>query len=112
MQSPFDGDGNETAWLVVDADARRAIVGSYRVLNRPVPGPVRLRLRGLDRGATYRVTEWPEEATPLLRGGDELMAHGLVLDETRDEAGARGDFTARLFVLEAVEGSGRPQVGV
>ena len=37
--SPFEGDGNETAWMSVSADRRRAIVGWYRVLNRPPPGP-------------------------------------------------------------------------
>ena len=37
-----------------------------------------------------------------IRGGDELMAVGLLLDHHRDETPARGDFWARLFVLERV----------
>lgn len=107
LRSPFEGDGNETAWMTVSDDARTAIVGWYRVLNRPVPGPVRLRLRGLDPTASYRLTEWPPpDGRPTtieapIRGGDELMSAGLVLDMDRTEAAAQGDFRARLFVLEA-----------
>ena len=51
LRSPFEGDGNETAWMVVSDDRRRAIVGFYRALNRPAPGVDRLPLRGLDPGA-------------------------------------------------------------
>ena len=107
LVGPFDGDGNETAWAVVSADRRSAVVGHYRVLNRPSPGPTRLRLRGLDPDATYDVSTWPaaEDTVARLnagrRGGDELMSAGLVLDATRAEVAARGDFEARLFVLEA-----------
>ena len=36
LRSPFDGDGNETAWMVVSENRSRAVVGHYRVLNRPV----------------------------------------------------------------------------
>jgi hypothetical protein len=36
-----------------------------------------------------------------LRGGDELMRAGLILDASRAEVTARGDFQGRLFVLEA-----------
>ena len=45
LRSPFEGDGNETAWMTVSADRRRAIVGFYRTLNRPNPGVNRLCLR-------------------------------------------------------------------
>ena len=38
LRSPFEGDGNQTAWMVVAPDASQAIVGYYQVLNRPVPG--------------------------------------------------------------------------
>ncbi len=109
LRSPFDGDGNETAWIVVGAAGRRAVVGHYHVLNRPQPGPARLRLRGLDPRAVYRVTTWPDETDPIgranagLRGGDELMAVGLVV-RTDDPTQARqdGDFRGRLFDLQAV----------
>jgi alpha-galactosidase len=107
LRSPFEGDGNETAWMAVADDRRRAVAGYYQVLNHPVPGPGRLRLRGLDPAATYRVTVWPaiddelSRANTLARGGDDLMRVGLILDATRDEGARRGDFWARLFVLEA-----------
>ena len=37
LRSPFEGDGNETAWMAVAPDAREAVVGLYRTLNHPVP---------------------------------------------------------------------------
>jgi alpha-galactosidase len=107
LRSPFEGDGYDTAWMAVSDDARRGIVGVYQVLNRPVPGPDRLRLRGLDRRLAYRVSAWPAGADGIaranegVRGGDELMQAGLLLVASRDEAAKRGDFWARLFVLEA-----------
>jgi alpha-galactosidase len=107
LVSPFEGDENETAWMCVAPDARRAVVGSYRILNRPNPGPRRLRLRGLDPASSYRVSVWPpsgdtiERANTLVRGGDDLMAAGLILDVDRFEAVLQGDFWARVFVLDA-----------
>jgi hypothetical protein len=38
----------------------------------------------------------------LERGGDELLAIGLFLDDHAWEAQGRGDFQARIFELEAV----------
>jgi hypothetical protein len=35
------------------------------------------------------------------RGGDDLMEVGLLILGDRDEAAARGDFWARLFILDA-----------
>ena len=109
LRSPFSGDGNETAWMVVSDDRRRAIVAFYRTLNRPSPGPSRLRVPGLDTELDYRISVWPaaddptaRAATAAVRRGDELAAIGLLLDTDRDEAAGRGDFWARLFVLEAV----------
>jgi alpha-galactosidase len=108
LRSPFAGDGNETAWMTVSPDLRRAVVGHYRVLNRPNRGPARLRLRGLDPNASYRVSVWPavedsvSAANTGLRGGDELMRVGLLVapDDPVDSR-RLGDFTARLFDLEA-----------
>jgi alpha-galactosidase len=114
LRSPFEEGGTQTAWAVVAPDASRAIVGYYQVLNRPVPAADRLRLRGLDPEAVYRVTGWPADAgDPLfranagLRGGDELMHIGLSLGADRHEADAWGDFKAWLFVLEAVSAAER-----
>ena len=108
LLSPFDGDGNETAWMVVSEDRKRAIAGWYRVLNRPSPGPRRVRLRGLDPEASYRIALWPEPDDDSVldgvdvRGGDELMAAGLIPGPFLRESAGLGDFAARLFILEAV----------
>jgi len=107
LRSPF-GVGERTAWMAIDPDGSRAVVGYYQVLNRPVPTADRLRLRGLDPARRYRVTGWPDVADPLFRdnvgewGGDELMQVGLSLTAERHEAAHWGDFRAWLFVLEAV----------
>ena len=106
LVSPFQGAGERTAWMTVAPDGRAAAVGLFHVLNHPEPGPERLRLRGLDRHARYRVTCWPPAADSVarrnegLRGGDELMAAGLIVEAERDEVAARGDYWARLFLLE------------
>jgi alpha-galactosidase len=108
LRSPFEGNGNETAWMSVGEGARRAVVGWYRVLSRPQPGPGHLRLRGLDPVARYRVAVWPprgdtlERINSIERGGDELMSVGLFLDDDARESAARGDFQARIFDIEAV----------
>jgi alpha-galactosidase len=108
LRSPFEGDGNETAWMVVSDDLHRAVVGFYQVLSRPAAPRNRLRLRELDPAATYLISEWaPVEtsgrASASARGGDDLMNAGLLLDGPRASGAARGDFWARLFVLQADE---------
>jgi alpha-galactosidase len=95
--------------MTVSDDRRQAIVGFYQVLNRPAPGPDRIRLRGLDAGLLYRISTWPAgddsiaRMNAVTRGGDDLMSAGLILDVGRHEAAALGDFWARLFVLEATD---------
>jgi alpha-galactosidase len=110
LRSPFEGDGNEAAWMIVSPDSRKAIAGHYRILNRPNRGPARLRLRGLDAKASYRVSVWPAGDDPVstantgIRGGDELMRVGLLIaSDDPDDSRNVGDFTARLFDLEAQE---------
>ncbi|HEY6569819.1 MAG TPA: alpha-galactosidase, partial [Candidatus Limnocylindrales bacterium] len=116
LRSPFTGDGNETAWMAVDEAGDHAIVGFYRVLARPMPARNRLRLRGLDPAATYRVTTWMDTfgapAATADRGGDELMAIGLGIEppdmpfpigEAADGTRiVRGDYQARLFDLRRI----------
>ena len=51
LREPVRGRRQRDRLDGVAADRRRAIVGFYRELNRPYPGPRRLRLRGLDPGA-------------------------------------------------------------
>ena len=108
LLGPFEGDGNTTAWMAVAEDRSRAVVGFYRVLNRPAPAPDRIRLRDLDRERDYRVTVWPVaddtigRANARVRRGDDLETVGLLIDVDRHEAAGQGDFWSRLFVLEAV----------
>lgn len=108
LVSPFEGDGNETAWMTVADDRQQALVGWYRTLSHALPGPSLLRLRGLDPSARYQVALWPDaddwvrRANAMERGGDELMSQGLFLDDHAWESQRRGDFQARLFELQAV----------
>jgi len=108
LLSPFDGDGNRTAWMVVSRDATQAIVAAYQVLNRPAQGIERVRPRGLDPAISYQVSGWPagEEVdtgeSSAIRGGDDLMATGLLLGAAGRDGAPQRDFQAWLFVLEAV----------
>jgi alpha-galactosidase len=108
LVSPFEGDGNQTAWMTIADDGGQAIVGCYEVLNRPEPPARRLRLRGLDPTASYRVSSWPVEDDELaranagVRGGDDLMSVGLFLGVGREARSVRGDFWSTLFVLGRV----------
>jgi alpha-galactosidase len=104
LVGPFDGDGNVVSWMAAAQDRRSALVGFYQVLSRVNVGPRRLRLRGLDPSATYKVSVWPPAAARFQSrqlGGDALMAAGLVLEASRMTT-LQGDFHARLYVLEAV----------
>ena len=108
LRSPFERDRNETAWMVVADDASHALVGWYRTLARPLPGPSLLPLRGLDPAARYAISVWPDgddwldRANAIERGGDDLMATGLFLDDHAWESQGRGDFDARVFELVRV----------
>ncbi len=111
LRSPFEDDGNETAWMVVDAGREHAIVAHYRILAHASPLRDRLRLRALEPAANYRVTAWTEglgePAGIIERNGDELMAVGLGIEPpdppsrgVRGGSGLlRGDSQARLFEL-------------
>jgi alpha-galactosidase len=111
LRSPFELDGNETAWMVSSRDGAHAVVAHYRLLQRPWPHRDRLLVRGLDPAARYAVTCWTSFEAPMPtieRGGDELMAVGLGIeppDPMPEGAYAdghrvvRGDFTFRLFDL-------------
>jgi alpha-galactosidase len=108
LESPFEGDRDQVAWMVSADDGTRAVVGVYRILARPSPENRRLRLRDLDADATYRVTSWPPSDEPLVtpnvgeRTGADLMAVGLNLDRDRRHTARLGDFWSLLFVLERV----------
>jgi alpha-galactosidase len=114
LRSPFEGDRNEAAWMVLDEAADRGVVAFYRVLSRPQPRRNRLRLRGLDPAASYEATVWTSFNGPdasIVRGGDELLRVGLRLEPPDPAPGSefpdgvrvvRGDFQYRLFDLRRV----------
>ena len=119
LKSPFEGRGNECAWMVVSDARDTALVAYYRVLQEVNAGRRSVRLAGLDPAAHYRVTEQnPEDAAQAgaadLRAanryqrpvsGAELMRIGLNLtDESSGQNfSGRGDFISRLFLLERVD---------
>ena len=109
LESPFSGERDHVSWMALSPDGSAAIVGIYQILNRPTPETRRLRLRGLEPSAVYRVSGWPMSDDPMIarntgpRTGAELMAVGLRLDRDRHQAATLGDFWARLFVLERME---------
>ncbi len=105
LRSPLGAD--DAAWMVATPDRRTAIVAHIRILERPVPFPDRLRLRGLDPEAAYQVAAWSgpgglDSGNAVRRGGDLLMSVGLGLEPADPPPFAtRGDFSARLWVLTA-----------
>ena len=72
--SPFEGKGNETAWMYVSEDKNEAVVAYFRILAE-ADAPVRkLRLTGLDPNKDYIVSECEG-----IFGGDELMYSGITI---------------------------------
>ncbi|KWX75472.1 alpha-galactosidase [Paenibacillus riograndensis] len=90
LLSPFEG--NETAWMFVDADRSEALAGYFRVLAGPNMSRPRLRLQGLDPEKDYVLKE-----TGAVYGGDRLMYAGLLLQELH------GDFQSKLLHFVAVD---------
>ncbi|GKU25362.1 alpha-galactosidase [Clostridium folliculivorans] len=74
LVSPFEGKGNETAWMYVSEDKNEAMVAYFRILAE-ADAPVRkLRLIGLDPDKDYLVSECEG-----IFGGDELMYSGITI---------------------------------
>nr|WP_241864942.1 GH36 C-terminal domain-containing protein [Lacticaseibacillus kribbianus] len=97
LLSPFTGD--ETAWLVVSADRRHALVADYRGLNQPnQPAASYLHLQGLDPDLAYAINGAGRHY------GSELMNAGLRVATNNDVPafdGTQGDFQSRLYELTA-----------
>ena len=83
LMSPFEG--NVTAWQFIDAD--RIILCAYRVLSKPNPEPVRIRLQNVPDGI------WRADDGRAFTAS-ALMSLGLCPDFPR------GDFTSSVIVLE------------
>lgn len=101
LSSPFDS--NVTAWMVVDEEQKKALVGYYRILQRVNDAYHRIKLQGLNENLRYYVTELNQEAY-----GDELMNIGLIVSDASSGAnsekydGTNGDFQSRIYELTAV----------
>ena len=100
LKSPFDG--NETAWMIVSEDQKKALVGYYRVMQPVNIGFVRLKLKGLKEDTCYRVSGYDYDCY-----GDELMQVGMILSDSasgvwKKGVNDKGDFQAKVFEIEAV----------
>ena len=96
LLSPFEGD--ETSWMVVSKDKKKAIVGYYRE-RQPSNAPYkRLYLKGLDDQTQYRINE-----DENLYYGDELMYAGMIISDqacgVRSANIIQGDYQSRIFIL-------------
>ena len=104
LRSPFEGGGNETAWMVVSQDKQEALVGYYRILQETNTGYRRLKLQGLDADQAYIVEE-KKRMTECF--GDELLCAGLVISdascgENRElYDGTNGDYQSRIYHIYA-----------
>lgn len=111
LKSPFEGDKMRASWAAVSTDKSRAVIGNYEILSRPNPDFNRLKLRGLDPDALYKVKS--AQIQGELYYGDELMNSGLMFkepfmgtsmgDELYDKDSLDsmiGDFKSNIIVLE------------
>lgn len=100
LKSPFEG--NETAWMVVSENQKKALVGYYRVMQPINIGFVRLKLKGLKEDTLYKVSGYDYDCY-----GDELMQAGMILSDSasgvlKKGVNDKGDFRAKVFEIEAV----------
>ncbi len=94
LRSPFETD--QTAWMVVSEDKKKAIVGFYCMKSNVNTLPGFLRLSGLDENTLYRM-----EGREYY--GDELMNMGITLSEFyRNGFTISEDFASFVTVMEAV----------
>lgn len=99
--SPFESNGNHTAWMIVNHDKSTAIVGWYQSLAYPNESLKTIKLRGLDPKATYSV-----EPNCTTASGSTLMSFGLLLRPSFNgihmTADPIGDHQSRVMVLKKV----------
>ena len=100
LKSPFEG--NETAWMIVSEDQKKALVGYYRVMQPVNIGFVRLKLKGLKEDTCYKVSGYAYDCY-----GDELMQVGMILSDSasgvwKKGVNDKGDFQAKVFEIVAV----------
>lgn len=100
LKSPFEG--NETAWMIVSEDQKKALVGYYRVMQPVNVGFKRLKLKGLKEDTCYKVSGYAYDCY-----GDELMQVGMILSDSasgvwKKGVNDKGDFQAEMFEIVAV----------
>lgn len=100
LKSPFEG--NETAWMIVSEDQKKALVGYYRVMQPVNVGFKRLKLKGLKEDTCYKVSGYDYDCY-----GDELMQVGMILSDSasgvwKKVVNDKGDFQAKVFEIVAV----------
>lgn len=94
LRSPFGSD--QTAWMVVSEDRRKAILGLYCTRSNVNTIPGFLRLAGLDNDVLYKMEEREYY-------GDELMNMGVTLTELYKKGySISEDFSSFVTVIEAV----------
>ncbi|MCR4951970.1 MAG: alpha-galactosidase, partial [Solobacterium sp.] len=97
LKSPFES--NETMWMSVSGDRKKAVAAYFRCLQEVNAGYRRIRLAGLDPAQLYHVSGLEIDAY-----GDELMHAGLVISDASsgENRTPEGDFLSRIYVIEAV----------
>ncbi len=102
LLSPFEKQGNQTAWMVVSKDGSEGLVAYYQVLAKPNDATFNLKLQGLMPEATYRVSGYPQ---PL--SGSYLMQFGMLIKPSFNgieySGDATGDYQSRLWLIEKLK---------
>lgn len=99
LLSPFEKQGNQTAWMVASKDGKEALAAYYQVLARPNDTTFMLKLQGLVPEASYRVSGYDE-----VLSGSYLMQFGLRIKPSFNgieySGDATGDYQSRLWKIE------------
>ncbi|MCK8060078.1 MULTISPECIES: alpha-galactosidase [unclassified Fusibacter] len=98
--SPFEGDKNETAWMVVSEGKESAIVAWYQKLARSNACVMYMKLEGLDEHAVYKVNdEMPVHGSILMNIGIKLIPSFNGITKTEDST---GDYQSRIWTLKKI----------
>lgn len=106
LKSPEEG--NITSWMTVSTDKKEAILGYYKVLNRPNQGFSKICLKGLDEDMEYvaKQIKGNEEIELGRYYGDELMNAGYVFNPGENDLSAAQhsskDFSSKLLKFTAL----------
>ncbi len=98
LKSPFEGDRNQTAWMVVNKDKTEALVAWYQVLAQPNEKSSVLPLKGLCEDCEYTITgyENPVDASILMNFGLYLQPAFNGITKRNESV---GDFQSRIWYM-------------